>query len=263
MNPLITLGFGIILLAVVIYIILYVIIPSAAYTDVLPKQVDLSKEIAVLSSSDVRQSLYGGSGSTIMTFINPIIGDRTPKFANTYIPVLSIDDAFYFEISPSPLEKSSTVARIRIATSNTANNKYETIELPQLPLQKWTLLSILRDGRRFDVMYDDKIVISHRLQFYPLIPSNSMKLGNSGLIGRAVHFLVADARLTPAAVIGEYKKLADTNGAPIVNRSLPFFGKLENISIPKISVSVPGLDIAPVVDNPPPNTMKAWRTPYA
>jgi hypothetical protein len=263
MSPLIILAFGIILLAVVIYVILYVIIPSASYTDVLTKQVDLSKELSVLSSSDVRQTLYGGSGSTIMTFINPIIGDRTPKFTNTYLPILSIDDTFYFEISPSPLEKSSTVARMRIATSNTPNNKYETIDLPQLPLQKWTLLSILRDGRRFDVMYDDKIVMSHRLQFYPLVPSNAMKLGNSGLIGRAVHFLVADKRLTPSEVTTQYTKLADTNGAPIVNRSLPFFGKLENISIPKLSVSVPGLDIAPIVDNPPPNTMKAWRTPYA
>lgn len=261
MHPLVVIGFGIILLAVVVYVILYVIIPSAGITDVLDKSTDLSKERSVLSSSDVRQSLYGTSGSTIITFINPIIGDRTPKFVNTYIPILSIEDAFYFEIAPSPIEKKTTVARLRIATSTTPGKQFEIIELPELPLQKWTMLTILRDGRRFDVMYDDKIVNSTRLQFYPLTPSNSMKIGNSSLIGKAIHFLVASKRLTPAEVTSEYQKLADTNGAPITDRSLPFFGKLENIKA--LSVSVPGLDIAPSVNNPPSNIMKAWKTPFA
>lgn len=261
MHPLVIIGFGIILLAVVIYVILYVIIPSAGITDVLDILVDLSKERVVLSSSDVRQSLYGSSGSTIITFINPIIGDRTPKFVNTYIPVLSIDDAFYFEIAPSPIEKKTTVARLRIATSIIPSKQFEIIDLPELPLQKWTMLSILRDGRRFDVMYDDKIVSSTRLQFYPLTPSNSMKIGNSRLIGKAIHFIVADKRISPTEVITEYKNLSDTMGAPITNRSLPFFDKLENIKA--LNVSVPGLDIAPIVNNPPGNVMKAWKTPYA
>jgi len=261
MHPLVIIGFGIIILAVVTYVILYVIIPSASITDVLKNSSNLSKEVFVLSSSDVRQTLYGGSGSTIMTFINPIIGDRTPKFVNTYIPILSIDNAFYFEIAPSPIEKKSTVARLRIATSVTPDKQFEIMDLPELPLQKWTFLTILRDGRRFDVMYDDKIVMSHRLQYYPLTPSNSLRLGNSKLIGKAVHFLVADKRLTPADVTSEYKKLADTNGAPITDRSLPFFGKLENIKA--LSASVPGLDIAPVVNSPPANVMKAWNSPFA
>ncbi len=261
MHPLVIIGLGIILLAVVVYVILYVIIPSASVTDVLDKTVDLSKEKIVLSSSDVRQTLYGSSGSTIMTFINPVIGDRTPKFANTYLPVIAIDDSFYFEIAPSPIESRKTVARLRIATSTSANSRFEIIDIPELPLQKWTMLSILRDGRRFDVMYDDKIVISQRLQFYPLMPSNSMKLGSSGLLGKAVHFLVADKRLTPVEVTKEYTSLADTNGAPVVDRSLPFFGKLENIKA--LGDSIPGLDIAPSVNNPPSNNMKAWRSPYA
>lgn len=261
MHPLFIILFSIILLAVITYVILYVIIPSAGITDVLEKATSLSKEKIVLTSSDVRQTLYGGSGSTIITFINPIIGDRTPKFNNTYIPVITIDDAFYFEIAPSPIESRKTVARIRVSTSTSPSSRFETIELPELPLQKWTMLSILRDGRRFDVMYDDKIVTSHRLQFYPLMPSNSMKLGSTGLLGTAIHFLVANTRLTPLEVTKEYTKLADTNGAPVTERSLPFFGKLENIKA--LGDSIPGLDIAPLVTAPPGNNMKAWKTPYA
>lgn len=263
MNPLVLISFGILLIALVIYVISRYIIPTSKYTDVLSNTIALSKSINVLSSSDVRQTLYGGSGSSLITFINPIIGDKTPKFVNTYIPILSIDDAFYFEISPSPLESRSTVARMRIATSTNTNSRFETIELPQLPLQKWTMLSILRDGRRFDVMYDEKIVVSHRLQYYPLTPSNSLKLGDEKLLGKAVHLLVAAQRLTPESVIQEYRRLTDTSGAPEAERKLPFFGKIKDISIPNLSVSVPGLDIAPIVGNPPPNAMKAWKTLYA
>jgi hypothetical protein len=152
-----------------------------------------------------------------------------------------------------------------VTTFNTVTRETvdERIEIPAIPMQKWILLSILRDGRRFDVMYDDKIVTSHRLQYYPLTPSNSLKLGNERLLGKAVHLLVADQRLTPELVIQEYKRLSDTSGAPEAERSLPFFGKINDISIPNLSVSVPGLDIAPIVGNPPPNAMKAWKTLYA
>ena len=40
----------------------------------------------------------------------------------------------------------------------------ETIPLPELPFQKWTMITIAREGRRFDIYYNGKIVTSKRTQ---------------------------------------------------------------------------------------------------
>jgi hypothetical protein len=40
-------------------------------------------------------------------------------------------------------------------TNNSGTQQEEYIELPPIPRQKWICISILREGRRFDIIYDN------------------------------------------------------------------------------------------------------------
>lgn len=262
--------FGVLLLIITVYIILYYVIPSATLTDVLRNQIELSQNKIVLNSDDVRQTLYGSAGSSVLCFINARIGDKTPKYNGANYPILSVPGGFSLEIGPTGIENSSTTAQLRITTVSPVGTQDEIVALPDFPLQKWVFVSILRDGRRFDVLYDDKIVASHRLAHYPASPSQPMRLGSPSLLGQGVHCLVASQRISPQEVASERQRLADTNGAPILRPSIPLFGSIKDINIPALpalpslpSDNCPPGSICGGVAKPPANAMKAWVSPYS
>jgi hypothetical protein len=262
--------FGILLLIITVYIIIYYVIPSATLTDVVKNPLDLSQGKIVLNSDDVRQTLFGSAGSSVLSFVNVRIGDKTPKFNGTLYPILSVQGGFSLEVAPTGIEKNSTTAQLRVSTATPIGIQDEVISLPDFPLQKWVFVGILRDGRRFDIMYNDKIVASHRLAHYPANPSQPMRLGDKSLLGQGVHCLVASERVTPQVVASERQRLADTNGAPILRPVIPLFGSIKDIKMPSMPAlpSLPSDDCPPGsicggVAKPPANAMKAWKSPYA
>lgn len=254
------------IIVVTAYVIFYVILPKPTLQDVLPNPVALRQGHMALASSDVKGILYGNAGSTVAAFVNVAIGDKTPKMSGTHYPILSSAGAFSLEIAPTTIERGATNAQLRVAVSAPTGTQDETIELPNFPLQKWVLVTVLRDGRRFDVMYNDKLVASHRLTYYPATPTMGLQVGDSTLLGTAVHMLVAGERVSPAAIRKERARLADTNGAPITqaNVALPTgIGQAAADVIAKFrTVCLPGLPCE-AVSEPPANSMKAWSSPYS
>lgn len=248
------------------YVIFYAILPKPTLQDMLPNPVTLRQGHMAMSSSDVKSILYGNAGSTIAAFVNVAIGDKTPKMSGTHYSILSSAGAFSLEIAPTALERGTTNAQLRVTMSAPTGTQDETIELPNFPLQKWVLVTILRDGRRFDVMYNDKLVASHRMTYYPATPTMGLQIGDSTLLGTAVHVLVAGQRVSPGAIRAERARLADTNGAPVTpaNLALPTgVGQAAADVIAKFrTVCLPGLPCE-AVDKPPANSMKAWTSPYS
>lgn len=132
----------------------------------------------------------------------------------------------------------------------------ETIPLPELPFQKWTLLTIAREGRRFDIYYNGKIVTSKRTQnvidtraaFGPVIA------GDPNLIGKMAFVESFPEKLTQAQIQQKYQENADTTGQPRVSAPMNIFDYLPNcegggcISGPKMRPGSPLLD---------------WETQYA
>ena len=136
--------------------------------------------------------------------------------------------------------------------------KQETIELPQIPKQKWIFIAILRDGRRFDIIYDNKIVASQRLEYYPVVISSPLSVGNKGLDGSVIHVIINGTRLTPNAVERERLTHVDTNNTVLEANSI-------DISFPglKLFAQCPsGLPCDPIT-KPPNNNLVQWKTPYA
>ena len=218
----------------------------------------LSIKKDILTSDITQAKLLGGSGSTVMGYFNFKGGDRTVKFKDGYTPIIQIENNWYLEISPSPIGKDSTAARLRVQTNDGGTLKQEIIELPQIPKQKWVFIAILRDGRRFDVIYDNKIVASQRLEYYPVVISSPLSIGNKGLDGSVIHVLINNERLTPIEVERERVAHVDTNNTVLESNSI-------DISFPGLKLFAqcpPGLPCDPIT-KPPSNNLVQWKTPYA
>lgn len=253
MSALIFIGV-IVLLAIIVYISVKYIYGKATIQDVAPDKFDLSEAKSVYSSEDVKSNLLKTSGFTVMAFVNVKLGDRTAKSDGDNQRVIGVDGAFTLDITP-------TSSQLTVVTTNgLVNDITEKIQIPPLPLQKWVCVTILRDGRRFDIMYDDQIVASHRFEYFPKILLQSLVIGNKTLLGSGIHVLVAPYRLTPTEVSVQRAKLCDTNGKPV--------GADTEFGLPPIpftgirSICIPGIPCNQV-STPPSDALKAWSTPFS
>jgi hypothetical protein len=116
----------------------------------------------------------------------------------------------------------------------------------------------MRDGRRFDVIYDNKIVASQRLEQYPVVISSPVSIGNKGLDGAVIHVIINGTRMSPTDIERTRLTLVDTN-------KLVLEGNPINLSLPTISLLAEcpsGLPCNPVT-RPPVNQIMKWSTPYA
>jgi hypothetical protein len=250
--------FGIVLILSTFYIIVYVIYPGSGNSDLLPKITPLNEKKDIYYSDLTQENILGSAGTTVMGFFKLSKGDRTVKFANSFIPLMMVDNNWFLEISPAPVGKDNVSAQLRVKTSDGGTLNDEIIQLPSIPKQKWIFICILRDGRRFDIIYDNKIVASQRLDSYPAIISSPLSIGNKGLDGSVIHVIVNGKRITPLEVERERVSHINTNNIILEEVSV-------NLGLPGINLFAqcpPGLPCDPVT-KPPNNNLYQWQTPYA
>jgi len=271
-------SFIIILLAtIVVYVVIGIVYSSSnTYTDLLPTLTSLSAEKQIVDSGTVKTSLLSQGGSTVAGFFNVQFGDRTVRMndilvgkelpAMSYTTLLGVKGSFEFQIAPSRLffdvsggpnvQSPQSTAQLVVYTTH---REFITIPLPPLTQQKWIFISILRDGRRFDVMYDDKIVASHRIDVYPMAVPNPLVIGDKALLGQAIHMFTKSSRATPTQISALRASYSDMTGQPPVKFPLPFlpipFGNVQ-------TACIPGIPCNPV-SAPPSNALKAWSSRYA
>jgi hypothetical protein len=250
--------FGVVLVLITLYIIVYKIYPGSGNKDLLPNKEHLSTKKDILTSDITQSNLLGTAGATVMGFFNLKNGDRTTKYSDSFTPLIQIENNWALEISPSPVGNDNTAARLRVQTSDGGSLKQEYIELPQLPKQKWIFIAILRDGRRFDVIYDNQIVASQTLEYYPVNISSPLSIGNKGLDGYVIHVMYNNTRLSPSQVERDRVAHVDTNNtvleADYIDISFP--------ALKLIAQCPPGLPCDPIT-RPPNNNLFEWKTPYA
>lgn len=97
----------------------------------------------------------------------------------------------------------------------------ETFRLPDLTIQQWTMLTVSREGRRFDIFYNDKLVLSQKTMYMPVKEYTKTNLkgvtsGAKSLGGELCLVTLYAYRLNSMAVAGHYKSLADTRGTPLI-----------------------------------------------
>lgn len=252
---------GIILILIALYIVFYVIYPSSGNKDVLSHMTQLNEKKDILMSDVTKNKILGSSGSSVVGFFKFGAGDRTTNYNDKFIPFLQVENNWFLEISHAPTTSNGNnkaAARLRVKTNDAGAIKEEIIDLPQIPKQKWIFIAILRDGRRFDVIYDNRLVASQRLDNYPVVMSSPLSVGNKGLDGSVIHVIINGKRLTPTEVERERLSYIDTNNTVLEDNSI-------DMSFPSIKLFArcPSGLPCDAITQPPSNNLFQWKTPYA
>lgn len=182
-----------------------------------------------------------------------------------YVNILNISNVVRLEMLTSPDASRQNAALVQLVvrtlqkkvTSNDTKVVEETLVLPMIPIQKWTMITIARDGRRYDVYYNSKLVFSKRTEHVLDINSavGPIVSGDANLYGSITNVEVFSRRLTGAEVAANYSKLADTTGKPYTTS--PDMKLSDYISFCKDGACLKGISVRPA------SPLLDWDTQYA
>ena len=154
---------------------------------------------------------------------------------------------------------------------STSQKYIETISLPAIKLQKWTYITIARDGRRFDIYYNDKLVVTQKTAYMPVasITAGNMSgiTSGSSINGQIALITIFNTRLSNSQVATNYATYADSRGMPFVNTSSNTILYSPTIST-NISSYIPNINLCPNGGclNPPaiqpPSALYKWTPNY-
>lgn len=190
---------------------------------------------------------------------------------NGYLPILKIADVASLEIlgAPDAGRQGKAMAQLVMKTqsnidssgnyidasgnTSTTSVKYmETIALPPLPLQKWVMITIVREGRRYDVYYNNQLVLSKKTDFEmaDVITKEPVKLGNPGFYGTAGLLTLSTVAQSGFEVSRVYSTQIDTRGNPNLQISTTDVSKqaaptLASFTMPSMNISPPTLPSLP------------------
>jgi hypothetical protein len=186
--------------------------PSATYAISTPdgsKSGSLSTPVSLGNTQQVYDSFFSPAAATLSLFV--YVNSRIPSSDAT---ILRIGDALTFKITPggpgSPPETQLVI------NQTTGVQPIYTIKCANLPLQKWTHITIVREGRRFTVFYNGKVAADERSTRNIQSVLSQISIGSIGLPGEW-----ALLNLTPYAfrlddIQEEISKNSDTRGVPSI-----------------------------------------------
>lgn len=142
-----------------------------------------------------------------------------------YKTLFTLYDVYTFEILnvPDASRQAKVSAQLTVLTaqpmSSGGKGLYkETISLTALPLQKWAMITIVHEGRRVDVYYNDSLVASAHLEFLPSTVSlkgDYVNAGDAGLTGTMGCLRFYSRALLGNDIRNQYTGFVDTRGSPI------------------------------------------------
>jgi len=160
--------------------------------------------------------------------------------------LLSIGDSVELWASgyTSQNDKPYVPAILKVRTGTDSSQHYmESISLPAIPLQKWTVVTIVKEGRRFDVYYGAKLQVSNLTNYFPIEPDTTLQwlAGNSRWKGKIGLFMGFQRAMYAPDVLRDVETIVDTRGFPYyseydksaIDLNLPtcFFG---NCNLPDV-----------------------------
>ena len=203
---------------------------------------------------------------------------------NEYVKLININgESCVLEILSSPdagrQNKAFTQLTVKTKSSTEVNRlNVETFVLPPIPFQKWIMITINRDGRRFDIYYNDTLVLS-KLASSPLytgVLNSDIIVGNEKLNGSYGFFTLYSSLQSAVTISKQYRSFISTRNSPLFDKSPPTID-WKNLSVATMSldtitpsaVSLPsfglcvGSDCVNNATTPPAKPYYEWRSSYA
>ena len=153
-----------IILSYIIYLSLSHVLLDKPFSPVGPESIPLSSVTQVITSNELNALWSNVSGSTLFFHINPKIKDRTAQSGNEYANVIQIGSKLSFKILVAPDAGRGLVmapAQLQILTGQPSNTKTEVVDIPNFPLQRWTSVAIVKNGRRFNIYLNGNLSVSY------------------------------------------------------------------------------------------------------
>ena len=188
----------------------------------------------------------------------------SPCLHKGYFNLLSIGNVVRLEVLAAPDAGRQNQAQTQLVVrttkmptgQSTPEINEETFALPAVPFQTWVGVTVAREGRRFDVYFNDALVVSKRSQYSldtsatatPIVAGDTRLFGQVSLPERL------NERLSASDVSRLYKSKTDTNGMP----RLPMVG--EDI-LKKLNPCPEGNCLKAITVRPA-NPLYTWDTQY-
>lgn len=259
MNPIWVVLAVLIVLYGVYYLISYLLLPRPI-DRIGPEQVKLSTVVQVISSEDLKNAWTTTSGSTLAFYIFPEINDRTSVSGNEYATAVQIGTKQNFKLLVAPdAGRGYSVAPAVLEVFVQGYDTPDILEIPNVPLQRWTSVVIVKQGRKFNIYINGKLTVSHMCTAMPEFDDTQpLRVGSSRMGGTLALMSLAsypmksdDVRTLVNGTIGE-------DGNPYLSS-----GIFDIIPIPKFEIKniFGSPDSNGIIGKPGP--MEQWSSPYA
>ena len=185
-----------------------------------------------------------------------------------YVNILNISNIIRLELLAAPDASRQGSASVQLVARclrrkdvvGSTESLEETLVLPSLPFQKWTMITVAREGRRFDIYYNDRLVLSKRVQYVIASQSATSPIiaGDPLLNGNIAHVLISSSKFTARDVANTYINKADTNGEPFLSTDSNLINTITRMS--------PFCKDASCINGPvikPASPLMDWQTNYA
>lgn len=248
---------GVFLICIIVIVIVLQNVRPNAIVVLTPKEGSLSTPTNIGSMAQIRSLFFTPASSTFTTYMYCNALDKTPKLNNMEPTILfQFGNAIQFILNPAGASTQSTTQLVIKTQGPTVQT--ETVDIPYFPTQKWVYIGLVREGRRFTVYYDGVAVSSHRTQYFPVISSTQLIIGDPKISGQFKHpNLVATA--LNSSDLNKYRNLsADTRDKPysLQSRSSMFW------FIPSIGCP-DGIFCFSTNGPPTSNPLVSWKSNYA
>jgi len=154
------------------------------------------------------------------------VADCTNCAHKGYNQLLNLYGVYKLEImnAPDASRPNSVAVQLSVqtkylnGTSNPGSN-IQTIPLPPVSQQKWTMITISREGRRIDVYYNNTLVSSsttNNMVVTTNVNGTPVTVGDFGLSGQVGGIYFFPNRLSIQDISTQYSQATDTRGNPTI-----------------------------------------------
>lgn len=222
----------------------------------------------ILTSEEVtkrwQSTTSGESGSTLAFYIWPQLKDRTAVVGNEYATAVNLADGTKFKIYvASDAGRAALFAPAALDLRCQGCDTITTVDIPNVPLQRWSHVAIVKQGRQFRIYVNGKLAASQLLVNMPAIDTTkTLRVGDPRLTGQIADVMLTDYPMASEAVASLVKDTSNADGKPYLSSGSIIANPWSIFSVIGLGsfFGCPGgLCNAPKRANP----FEQWSSPYA
>lgn len=176
----------------------------------------------LISSEQLKDTWSSTSGSTLIFYIYPILTDRTAVSGNEYATIIQIGTKQTFKLLIAPdAGRDINMAPALFEVYVKGLDDPEIIEIPNIPLQRWTSIAIVKLGRKFNIYINGKLTISHMCTAMPdFDETQPLRIGDPRLGGQFAQMSLMGYAMQTNEIRAFIANKQDTEGKPYLSSGI-------------------------------------------